>query len=222
MSLRFSGAQRDEANAFGPQEARQPDFRIDYRATTSEVQCVFLGLPASIGDGVAARSKRQFPDGGSTVRKARARRQFHQGGACRSTFREGGFTTRKLSGRIAWAPVSRHGNPIQVALHALAPEGVYIGSWTGRNVARGNHAHSRQLQDLLLGLRPMEDTFRNRMARGQWQDVYGARVIPTQTPDKQMFPVAGPQYLRRGRELCPNRSAAIGPEHYRGSAQMRA
>ena len=115
----------------------------------------------------------------------------------------------------------RHGNPVQVALHALAREGVYIGSRAGRNVARGNYPRSWQLQDLLLRRKPMDDTFGHQMARGQWQDVSLAQVAQP-TLHKQMFPVPGPSDLSRGRDLCQKRSAALDPENYQTSPRLRA
>src|ERR1017187_10200432 len=62
-------------------------------------------------------------------------------------------------------PLSRQGNPIQVTLHALAREGVNIGSRAERNVARRNYPRSWQLQDLLLGRKPMDYTFGHQMVR---------------------------------------------------------
>jgi hypothetical protein len=62
---------------------------------------------------------------------------------------------------------SRHGNPIQVALHALPREGVYVRSGARHNVAQRNDPRSRQLQDLLLRRKPMDDTFGHHLARGQ-------------------------------------------------------
>lgn len=133
----------------------------------------------------------------------------------------------KLPQLVTWdnnraGPLSRHGNPIQVALHALAREGVYISSRAGRNVARRNYPRSWQLQDLLLRRKPMDDTFGYQMARGQRQDVGLARVVHSLTLHKQMFPVPGPPDLRWGQELCQKRSAAIDPEQYQTSARMGA
>src|SRR5215813_5810417 len=88
--------------------------------------------------------------------------------------------------------LSRHGNPIQVALHALAREGVYISRWAWHNVAQRNYPRSRQLQDLRLGRKPMDDTFGHHLARGQWQDVGLVQVPRTLTLHKQMLPVPGP------------------------------
>src|SRR5262245_48445926 len=118
--------------------------------------------------------------------------------------------------------LSRHGNPIQVALHALAREGVYFSSWASRNIALRNYPRSWQLQELLLRRKPMDDTFGHHMARGQWQDVGLARGVRPLTLHKQMFPVPGPPDHGCTRaELCPKRSAAIDPENDHTSGAQR-
>jgi len=115
----------------------------------------------------------------------------------------------------------RQRNPVQVALHALAREGVYIHGRAGRNVVRKNYPRSWQLQDLLLRRKPMDDTFGYQMARGRRQDI-GLTQVVQPTLHKQVFPVPGPSDLVRGRDLCQKRSAAIDPEDYHTSGRMRA
>src|ERR1022692_3678256 len=90
---------------------------------------------------------------------------------------------------------SRHGNPIQVALHGLAREGVYIGSRAGRDVAPRNYPHSWQLQHLLLRRKAMDEALGHQMARGHWQDVGPARVVLSLTLHKHLSPVPGPPEL---------------------------
>lgn len=109
---------------------------------------------------------------------------------------------------------SRHGNPIQVALHALAREGVYIRSGARNNVAQRNYPRSWQLQDLLLRRKPMDDTFGHHLPRGQWQDIGLVPFCRTLTLHKQMLPVPGPTERRcRGLDLRPKRRTAIDPEN---------
>src|ERR1039457_4564162 len=119
------------------------------------------------------------------------------------------------------APLSRQGNPIQGALHALAREGINIGSRAERNVARRNYPRSWQLQDLLLRRKPMDDTFGHQLAWGQWQEVGPAHVGYTVTQHKQL-PVPGPPDQICGVNLCPKRSTAIHPENEQPFGRMRA
>ena len=91
-------------------------------------------------------------------------------------------------------PVGRasgHGNPIEVALHGLAGEGVNVAGWAWRNVIRNDEPRSRQFQDLLLRRKPMENTFRHQMARGQRKEVRLSHVIADQSLHKYVLPVAG-------------------------------
>src|ERR1017187_1641106 len=118
-------------------------------------------------------------------------------------------------------PLSRHGNPIQVALHALAREGVNIGSRAERNVARRNYPRPWQLQDLLFRRKPMDDTFGHQLAWGQWHEVGPAHVVYTVTQHKQL-PVPGPPDQICRVNLCPKRSAAIDRENYQPFGRMRA